>query len=75
MGSHDNSIYVYDYEPEYEVVYRLYAKFSKHSSFITAMDFSLDGKYIRSVCGAYELLFFNLETKKQDTCGAFNTTG
>lgn len=30
---------------------------------------------IRSCCGAYELLFFNISAKKQDPSGASNTVG
>merc|ERR1712086_1052347 len=48
-------------------------KLSKHSSFITAFDWSLDSKMLRSVCGAYELLFWNVDAAKQDPSGASNT--
>ena len=48
-------------------------KLTGHSSFITAFDWSLDSKYLRSVCGAYELLFFNIDSKKRDPSGASNT--
>jgi len=34
----------------------------------------MDSKYIRSVCGAYELLFFNIDDMKRDPSGASNTT-
>ena len=46
-----------------------------HSSFITALDWSQDGGFIRSVCGAYELLFFNMAggKGKRDPSGASNT--
>lgn len=50
-------------------------KCTKHNSFITSVDWSKDGKYIRSVCGAYELLFFSGENYQQDTSGASNTVG
>jgi WD40 repeat protein len=53
----------------------LTTKFNKHNSFITSIDWSLDSKYIRSVCGANELLFFKAETFEQDTNGASNTVG
>lgn len=53
--------------------YELYCTFNKHSSYITALDWSLDDEMIRSCCGAYELLFFNVQTKEQDTSGASNT--
>lgn len=44
-----------------------------HSSFITSVDWSLDEQHIRSVCGAYELLFWSVDSKKQDKSGASNT--
>ena len=68
VGSHDNNIYVYD-----STSYKLLGKCSKHNSFIVSVDWSQDGKFIRSVCGAHELLFFNGETYEQDPSGASNT--
>ena len=69
VGSHDNKIYIYNVDNTYSK----YCVFDKHNSFITSVDWSVDGEYIRSVCGAYELLFFNVNTKKQDPSGASNT--
>lgn len=68
VGSHDNNIYVYDAN-----TYALLGKCNKHNSFIVSVDWSVDGTYLRSVCGAHELLFFNGETYQQDTSGASNT--
>ena len=59
IGSHDNNIYVYDTQN-----YSKCQQYKRHSSFVTAIDFDLDSKYMRSVCGAYELIFFNLKTNK-----------
>lgn len=73
IGSHDNTIYLLDTK-----TYNTKSKTSKltgHSSFITALDWSQDSQYIRSVCGAYELLFFNAKTKKRDPKGPSNTQG
>lgn len=69
VGSHDNKIYVYDVGDGYKKLGAL----DKHNSFITSVDWSEDGKYIRSVCGAHELLFFDAESLEQDTSGASNT--
>lgn len=69
VGSHDNNIYVYDVTKDYE----LYAKFSKHNSFVTSLDWSADSSYIRSVCGAYEKLYYNVKTKEFDSSGLTNT--
>jgi WD40 repeat protein len=68
IGSHDNTIYLLDTKS-----YKKCTKLTGHSSFITALDFSIDGAYLRSVCGAYELLFFNVKSKKRDPSGASNT--
>ena len=70
VGSHDNSIYYYS-----ATDYKLLGKFSKHNSFITSFDWSADGTIMRSVCGAYELLFSSTETFQQDTHGASSTVG
>mmetsp|Transcript_22977 Transcript_22977/g.35466 ORF Transcript_22977/g.35466 Transcript_22977/m.35466 type:complete len:256 (+) Transcript_22977:1440-2207(+) len=68
VGSHDNNVYLLDTK-----TYKKCVKLTGHSSFITAIDWSIDSKYIRTVCGAYELLFFNAGTKKRDPSGASNT--
>jgi WD40 repeat protein len=70
VGSHDNNIYIYD-----STAYKLLGKLTKHNSFIVSVDWSLDSKYIRSVCGAHELLFFTVDNFQQDTNGASNTKG
>jgi len=62
VGSHDNNIYIYE-----TANYELVSKATKHNSFITALDWSTDGKYIQSICGAYELLFFNGENRRSNT--------
>ncbi len=36
-----------------------------HSSYITHLDWSKDSQILRSSCGAYELLYWNVETGKQ----------
>ena len=71
VGSHDNSIYVYTVSADYQLKYTA----SKHNSFITSVDWSTDGQFLRSNCGAYELLFFDANTGDQDPSGATNTKG
>lgn len=56
VGSHDNHIRVYDVNNNFSEIGICKA----HNSFITALDWSCDNKYIRSNCGAYELLFFTI---------------
>ena len=71
VGSHDTNIYIYDAANGYSLV----GTCSKHNASITCIDWSQDGSYIRSVCNAYELLFFNMPSGNQDPDGASNTTG
>jgi WD40 repeat protein len=56
VGSHDNAIYIYEVNNNYN----LKGKCAKHNSFIVSVDWSLDGSYLRSVCGAHELLFYTV---------------
>lgn len=72
VGSHDNNCYIYNVDGG---AFSLNGKFTKHSSFIVAFDWSLDGKYIRSNCGAHEILYWTPENCQQDTNGRSNTTG
>jgi len=69
VGSHDNNIYVYDVDSGYKKKCTL----KGHNSYITSVDWSQDSSVIRSVCGAYELLFFDVDSGKQDTGGASAT--
>jgi WD40 repeat protein len=69
VGSHDNNVYIYDVEDKYNLIATLKA----HNSFITCFDWSQDGTYIRSMCGAYEKLYFNVGDKTQDHSGLSNT--
>mmetsp|Transcript_585 Transcript_585/g.625 ORF Transcript_585/g.625 Transcript_585/m.625 type:complete len:262 (+) Transcript_585:1524-2309(+) len=72
VGSHDNNIYIYLTNQQYQKQVALRG----HNSFITSLDWSASSEpsYIRSNCGAYELLFFNVDNKRQDASGASNTT-
>mmetsp|Transcript_28423 Transcript_28423/g.27378 ORF Transcript_28423/g.27378 Transcript_28423/m.27378 type:complete len:287 (-) Transcript_28423:84-944(-) len=70
VGSHDNNIYIYDSSS-----YNLAGTCKAHNSFIVSVDWSSDGAFIRSVCGAHELLFFDGNSYAQDKSGASNTVG
>lgn len=72
-GSHDNNIYIYNAKSKYSK----FAVLKAHNSFITCFDWSLSDSpsLIKSNCGAYELLFFNVDSKKQDPGGASGTVG
>jgi len=56
VGSHDDNIYVYKAEDEY----KLHGTGGAHNSFIVSLDWSADSMWIRSVCGAHELLWFKV---------------
>lgn len=76
-GSHDNFIYLLDTK-KYDDKKAAKAKFKGHSSFITSIDWDISSTWLRSNCGAYELLFWNLDKIKakkdpRDPSGASNT--
>ncbi|XP_017282535.1 echinoderm microtubule-associated protein-like 3 isoform X2 [Kryptolebias marmoratus] len=59
VGSHDNFIYIYSVTESG----RRYSRFGKcngHSSFITHLDWSKDGRYIMSNSGDYEILYWEV---------------
>jgi WD40 repeat protein/Ca2+-binding EF-hand superfamily protein len=66
VGSHDDIIDIYQVNNKYKLMHSM----KKHSSFITHLDWSLDSNYLHSNCGAYELLFWDVNTGKQLTSGA-----
>lgn len=57
VGSHDNLVYIYDVDGGN---FSLKCKLRGHSSFIVAFDWCQESKYIRSNCGAHEILYFTL---------------
>jgi WD40 repeat protein len=61
VGAHDNGIYLYTVGQQF----KKRAKFSKHNSYITHLDFTADSQRLRSNCGAYELLFSDANTGAQ----------
>ena len=71
VGSHDNHVYIYNVKEDYALL----ANFGKHNSFITALDWTSDSTFIRSVCGAYEKLYFNVSNKEFDSDGLNTTKG
>lgn len=66
VGSHDNSIYIYNVSQNYKLVHKL----SKHSSYIISLDWSVDGNALHSTCASYELLFWDITSGHQVTDGA-----
>ncbi|XP_070622263.1 echinoderm microtubule-associated protein-like 3 isoform X1 [Erythrolamprus reginae] len=59
IGSHDNFIYIYSVE-EKEHKYTRFGRCSGHTSFITHLDWSKDGKFIMSNSGDYEILYWDV---------------
>ncbi|XP_018322367.1 echinoderm microtubule-associated protein-like 2 isoform X3 [Agrilus planipennis] len=66
LGSRDNHIYIYEISDDGRR-FRRVGVCSGHSSFITHLDWSSDGQFIRSNSGDYELLFWNSGTCRQIT--------
>jgi WD40 repeat protein len=66
VGSHDNFVYIYDVARKYAMTQRLRG----HSSFILALDWSVDGSSLHTNCGAYELLYWDAQTGQQIKSGA-----
>jgi len=64
IGSHDNKIYMLGADGSVK------AKCEAHNSYITHIDYTADGKAVRSTCGGYELLFHGTESGQQDPSGA-----
>ena len=70
VGSHDRNIYLYDAsmnEDAKDVKVALKHKLKGHNSYISHIDFSSDGKWLQSNCGAYELLFWDVKRGRQQT--------
>jgi len=70
-GTHDNIVYVYSISDDGQ--YTLYKSFNKHTSFVTALDWATDSSYVRSQCGSYDKLYFNIADKAHDSAGLTNT--
>ena len=80
VGSHDRNIYIY--EASLNVAdakqslrrgcrVELKHKLKGHNSYLTHLDFSVDGKWLQSNCGAYELLFWDVKRgRRQTSAGA-----
>ncbi|XP_025159081.1 echinoderm microtubule-associated protein-like 2 isoform X6 [Harpegnathos saltator] len=58
LGSRDNYIYIYQVNDD-ATKYSRVGRCMGHSSFITHLDWSVDGQYLRSNSGDYELLYWN----------------
>ncbi|XP_053393881.1 echinoderm microtubule-associated protein-like 2 isoform X3 [Mercenaria mercenaria] len=66
VGNRDNYIYMYDVSDDGKKYHKI-GRCSGHSSFVTHLDFSMDGQYLRSNSGDYEVLYWHTKTCKQET--------
>mmetsp|Transcript_3035 Transcript_3035/g.4634 ORF Transcript_3035/g.4634 Transcript_3035/m.4634 type:complete len:1138 (-) Transcript_3035:82-3495(-) len=79
VGSHDNYIDIYATNITPPTLTELATcsirqlkRLRGHTSYITHLDWSIDNKFIRSTCGAYELLFWDVTSGKQ-SLSSFDT--
>ena len=56
VGNHDDHIYIYDVNNNY----KFKDKIHKHSSFLTALDWSCDSTALKTCSGDYELLYWSM---------------
>lgn len=62
VGSHDMATYIYSISEDGK--YSLYCHFNKHSSYVSAIDWSSDSQSIRTHGGEHATLYFSIETKE-----------
>lgn len=66
VGAHDRMIFTYDARNNMKPL----RKIRGHNATIQHFDFSQDGRWLMSNCLAYEILFFDVATGKQNPGGA-----
>ena len=66
VGAHDAMIFVYDVSSKFKTFKRL----KGHHSTIKHIDYTENSASIQSVCGSYEILFFDLANATQMKSGA-----
>ncbi|XP_013399114.1 echinoderm microtubule-associated protein-like 2 isoform X2 [Lingula anatina] len=64
VGSRDNSVYLYNVTDSGHQFDRI-GRCTGHSSYITHLDWSMDGQYIQTNSGDYELLYWDASTGDQ----------
>ena len=73
IGSHDDSIYVYEISEDGK--YSLhFANTQAHSSAILGLDWTRDSQHIRAVDQAYAKIYYNIESKEVVNNGAITLT-
>ena len=61
VGSGDNFIDIYKAKGD---SYKHMKRLTGHASYITALDWSADGRLIQSNCGSYEIIYWDTRTGK-----------
>ena len=65
VSTHDNFVDLWRFGADNK--YKRFATLEGHRSFITHLDWSADGRYIQTNCGAYELLFWDTQSVSPST--------
>lgn len=68
IGSHDKNIHIYKVDADTHS-YSLHWSVQKGSSFVNALDWTVDSKEVRISTGDYEVLYFDVENKEFLTNG------
>lgn len=68
VGSHDKYIYIYNVAADGN--YTLKCKHDKHSSYVAAIDWTLDSECVRTYTGDHQTLYMNVKTEEYDPRGS-----
>jgi len=68
VASHERFIDIYSVDKKFKRIFYL----KGHTGAITHLDWSESGEALHSVCNSYELLYWDMNSKSQDTHGASN---
>jgi WD40 repeat protein len=67
VTTHEGKIWLFDVHNDFAQIGKV---FGKTTSFITQIDWSLDGELVRTTDASYELLYYTVSDGKQQTAGA-----
>jgi microtubule-associated protein-like 6 len=70
VASHDNMVYLLDADEGW----RQFAVLQGHSSYVTHVDWSADGRYLQTTDGANELLYWDADGRRMPTATDFRDT-
>ncbi|XP_022090492.1 echinoderm microtubule-associated protein-like 2 isoform X2 [Acanthaster planci] len=69
LGSHDHKIYLYTVLDDGQV-YRKAGFLQGHANYVTQLDWSVDGSYLQSVSGNYDLRFWDVTQMRKEKAEA-----